>query len=91
MNIPFAECHKTGVSSAGPDEIDDRARTPIIVREPLFAKHGTETGTKTGGEAGEPEAVNCNGDAGGPEGSVWVGYISGVWVSTVQNLVEEYG
>ena len=87
MNTPFVECYKTGVSSAGPNEFDDRARTPVVVREPLFADHGTETGTKTGGEAGEPEAVDSNGDAGGPEGGERVWYISRAWVSAVQELV----
>ena len=90
MNVPFLECHVTDLSPAGSDEIDDRVRTPVVLREPLLADHGTETGTKTGGEAGEPKAVDGDGDAGGSEGSGWVGYISKAWVSAVQDLVKEY-
>ena len=91
MNIPFVECREADLPPAGPDESKDRVCTPVVLREPLLADHGTETGTKTGGEAGEPEAVDGNGGAGGPEGGEWVGYISRIWVSAVHKLVKEYG
>ena len=90
MNTPFVECHVVDLSSAGSEEIEDRVCAPVVLREPLFADHGTETGTETGRRAGEPEAVDSNGEAGGPEGSDWVEY-SNAWVSAVQNLVREYG
>ena len=89
MNVPPLECHITDLSLASADEVDDRVRTAVILREPLFTNHGPEAGTKTCGETSEPKAVDRNREAGGVEGNGWVGYAVEAWITAMQNLVEE--
>jgi len=91
MNIPPLECHKTDLPLASSKEVDNGIRTTVVLREPLFADHGTETGTKAGGEAGEPKAVDCDRETAGVKGDGWVGYVGQVWVTAVQQLVKEQG
>ena len=57
-DIPSLKFNVTGLSPAGPDEIDDWVRTFVALRESPFAGHSTLAGTETGGEAGEPKATN---------------------------------
>ena len=89
MNIPPLECHITDLSLASANEVDNWVRTAVVLREPLFTDHGTEAGTKTGGETGEPKAVDGDREAGGLEGKSWVGCTFEVWVAAIQNLVQE--
>jgi hypothetical protein len=89
VKVPPLECHITDLSLASANELDDQVPIVAVLREPLFTNNGPETGTKTGGETGEPEAVDRDREAGGPEGNGWVGYVSEAWVTAIQNLVKE--
>ena len=88
VKVPSLECHKADLSLAGSKEID-WVGTVVVLREPFFTDHGTESGTKTGGKAGEPQAVDRNRETGGLKGNGWVGYVCEFRVTAVQQLVKE--
>ena len=91
MNVPPLECPITDMSLASSKELKDRVGTAVVLREPFFANHGTETGTKTGGETSKPEAVDCDRERAGLEGDGWVGCGPEAWVTAIQQLVKEKG
>ena len=74
MEVPPLECHKPELSLASPNELDGRVRAIVVLCKPPFTDHSAETGTKTGGEAGEPKAIDRDRETGGLEGKGWVGY-----------------
>jgi len=76
VNVPPLECHKTDLSLASSKEVDNGVRAAVVLCEPFFTDHGTETGTKAGGETSEPKAVDCDSETAGVKGDGWVGYAS---------------
>ena len=89
LNVQLLERHKPDVSSACSKEAHDRVRTTSVLREPAFTNDCTETGKETGEEAGEPEAIDCNRGIRGSLENSRVGYVCQVWVTAVQQLMEE--
>ena len=89
MSVPSLEGHEADLSLTSSKEADNRVRTAVVLREPLFTDHCTKTGTKTGGEAGEPKTVDRDRETGGLKGDGWVGYGCQAWVTAVQQLVKE--
>ena len=75
VNLPSLEGLKSDLSLASPKEVDNGVGATVVLREPLFADHGTETRSETGGEAGEPKAVDRDRETGGFEGDGWVGNV----------------
>ena len=72
--VPPLKCHETDLSPASPKEAGNWINTVVVLREPLLTDHRTEAGTETGGEAGEPKAVDRDRGASGPVWDGWVGY-----------------
>ena len=75
VNVPPLECPKPDLSLASPKEVDNGVSATVVLREPLFTDHGSETGPKTGGKTSEPKAVDRERETGGLVGDGWVGYI----------------
>ena len=91
VKAPPLERHITDLTLASADEADDQVRIVLILGEPLFTDHGAETGTKTGSETGEPEAIDSDGEARGPKGNSWIECVSEAWVTAIEKLVKEQG
>jgi len=91
VNVPPLECPITNLALASSNEVDDRVRTAVVLREPFFTDHGAETGAETGGETSEPKAVDRDRGSAGLEGGGWVEYVIEVWVTTIQQLMKEKG
>ena len=91
VNVQPLECHKTNLSLTRSKEVHNWVRAAIVLSQPLFAYHGTETGTKARGEAGKPKAVDGDRKAGWFEGGGWVGNACQARVTAVQQLVKEQG
>jgi len=75
VDVPPLECPKPDLSLASPKEVDNGVSATVVLREPLFADHGTETRSETGREAGEPKAVDRDREASRFEGDGWVGNV----------------
>ena len=89
VNVQLLECHEPDMSFTSTEDAEDRVRTAGILRKPPFTNYGTETGTKASKETSEPKAIDRNCRIGGILGDGWVGYICKLWVTTIQQLVEE--
>ena len=84
VNAPPLEGPESDLSLASPKEVDNGVGATVVFGEPLLADHGSETGSETCREAGEPEAVDRDRETGGLEGDGWVGCICQARVTTVQ-------
>ena len=89
VNVQPLKGHKPHMSLASTEEADDRVRATVVLREPSFADDGAEAGTKTGGEASEPKAIDRNCRTSGSLTDGRVRYVGQVRVTAVQQLVKE--